>query len=108
MLSKPKDPKVLFFLVPFVAIVGFLANTDKKSAIDFEANGKVVTAKWNTRNHNMHLFVIKQYTPAQKEKKWESGSITLTPEQIKFGDQFRKEKGSKFCLINNIKLRCLK
>jgi len=109
VVLKSRDPKVFFFLlVPFVAIVSFLANVDKKSAIDFEANGMVVIAKWYTRNHNMHLFVIKQNTPAQNERKWESSGIILTSEQIKFGDQFRKEKGSKFCFINNIRIRCLK
>ena len=105
---KFRDYKILCFLVPFVVIVGFLVNIDKKSAIDFEANGKVVIVKWNSTNHNMHLFVIKQNTPAQNEKKWQSGAIILTPEQIKFGDQFRKEKGSKICFINNTPLRCLK
>jgi len=107
-LSNPKDSKILLFLVPFVIAVAFLANVDKKSAIDFEANGKVVVAKWNTKNHNMHLFVIKQNMPSQNERKWESGEIILTPEQIQFGDHFLKEKGSAFCVINNIKLRCLK
>ena len=103
-----KDSKIFLFLVPFVIAVAFLANVDKKSAIDFEANGKVVIAKWNTRNHNMHLFVIKQNTPAQNERKWESGEITLTSKQIKYGDHFQKVKGSPFCFINNVKLRCLK
>jgi len=94
--------------VPFVIAVAFIANIDKKSAIDFEANGKVVVAKWNTKNHNMHLFVIKQNSPSQKERKWESGEIILTPKQIKFGDHFLKEKGSAFCYINDVKLRCFK
>jgi hypothetical protein len=103
-----KDPKILIFLIPLVIVAGFLANIDKKAPLEFEADGKVVIAKWNTKNHNMHLFVIKQNDPAGTERKLESAGITLTPSQIKFGDQFRKTAGSKVCTINGVDMQCLK
>lgn len=98
----------MFFLIPFAIAVAFLANADKKTPLEFEAEGKVVMAKWNTRNHNMHLFLIKQNNPAGTERKFESSSITLTPDQIKFGDQFKKMAGSKICTVNGENIQCLK
>ena len=56
MSKKPltiKDPKIFIFLLPFVAIVSMLVNVDNNTALEFEANGKVVMAKWNTTNHGM-------------------------------------------------------
>ena len=43
MQSAPlkKDPKILFFLVPYVAVVGFLASTGNKEPIDFETQNQL-------------------------------------------------------------------
>ncbi len=103
-----KDPKIFIFLIPFVAIAGLVANLERKTPLEFEADGKVVMAKWNTKNHNMHLFMIKQNDPAGTERKFESAGITLTPDQVKFGDRFRKMAGSKVCTINEVNIQCLK
>ena len=99
---------MLIFLTPFVAIVGLLANLDRDTPLEFQADGTVVMAKWDTKNHNMHLFMIKQNDLAGTEIKFESADIILTPDLIKIGDQFGKVAGSKVCTINEVDLQCFK
>jgi hypothetical protein len=105
---KINDPKIFLFLVPFVAVVGFLVNADKKSPVEFEADGIVYIASWEGKNHGMPLFVIRQNNPAGTKRKLESHLVTLTPEQIKVGDSFMKQAGTKNCTINKVEIQCVK
>jgi hypothetical protein len=73
--------------------------------LDFHAEGVVVTAKWNTRNHQLSLFEIKTHTG--KVKKLHQANVVLKPEQIKVGDIFKKDKGSPSCLINQVETLCV-
>ncbi len=77
---------------------------DYMGAERFGAAGEVVEAKWNTKNHQMSLFEI---SAGQFVKKLHHSRVTLTPEQIKIGDRFSKESGSKMCTINNVQLQCV-
>ena len=74
-------------------------------AFNFEAEGKVTEAKWNTSNHQMSLFKI---TNKNTMKQLHHASVTLTPEQIKIGDSFKKVSGSKMCSINGVDIKCVK
>ena len=94
--------------MPFVAIVGFLANVDNKTPLEFAAFGRVTIATWEGKNHGMPLFVIRQNNNAGQLKKLESNDVLLTPSQIKVGDEFKKIAGSKNCIINNVELQCIK
>lgn len=105
---KINDPKIFLFLIPFVAVVGFLANVDEKSPIEFEANGIVAIASWEGKNHGMPLFVIRQNNPAGTKRKLESNQVVLTSEQVKVGDSFIKQAGSKTCTINKVEVQCVK
>lgn len=107
-MVKISDPIALLFLVPFIAAVGFLVNVDNKSALEFEAEGKVVFASWEGRNHGMPLFIIRQYDPAGTERKLENSDVLLRPNQIKVGDHFKKLAGSKACSINELEVQCIK
>ena len=105
---KFEDPKIFLFITPFVIIVAFLANVGKKNALDFEANGIVVVASWEGKNHNMPLFIIEQNNPSRTKRKFESHEVPLTPEQIQVGHSFIKHAGSKYCLINLVEQLCVK
>jgi hypothetical protein len=105
---KIKDPKLFLFLIPFVAVVGFLVNADKKTPLEFEANGIVALASWEGKNHGMPLFVIRQNNQADTKRKLESNDVSLTPEQIKVGDTFVKYAGSRACIINKVEIACVK
>ena len=105
---KINDPKIFLFLIPFVAVVGFLANVDKKSPIEFEADGVVAIASWEGKNHGMPLFVIRQNNPAGTKRKLESHQVVLTSEQVKVGDSFLKQAGEKTCIINKVEVQCIR
>ncbi len=100
--------KLLTFLSLFILVIAAgstLAYFDFKAAERFSAEGVVTKAEWNTKNHKMSLFIIKNEYSA---KKFHHYRVTLTPEQIKVGDTFSKAKGSKLCLINNLQTQCVK
>ena len=73
--------------------------------VNFEAEGVVVEAKWHTRQHDMSLFLIRGKNGA---KKLQNHRVILKSNQIKIGDKFKKESGSKICLINDIAIVCVK
>ena len=77
---------------------------DHYGAEMFEANGIVTDAQWNTWNHQMSLFVIQE---KRSKKKLHNHRVTLTPEQIKVGDTFKKDKWSKLCEINGVSIQCV-
>jgi len=86
-------------------MVGFFMYQDYHEAYTFSANGIVVEAKWNTKNHGMSLFLIKEKFTNKKLHHWK---VLLEPEQIKVGDSFYKEAASKFCTINGRTIQCVK
>jgi hypothetical protein len=94
--------------VPFVAMVGFLGNVDKKTPLEFSASGQVTIVSWEGTNHGMPMFVIKENNVVGNLKKLESHEILLKPSQIKVGDYFEKVAGSKYCNINNAEIQCIK
>ena len=96
------------FLVLFICITifaGIEMYYDSKAATNFEAEGVVVQAKWNTSNHQMSLFLIEEKSDT---KKFHFYDVILKPQHIKVGDKFQNKSGSKICLINDIKVRCVK
>lgn len=86
-------------------VSGFSMYNHHMKAINFEAEGEVVEARWNTSNHNMSLFVIRNGTSA--DKKFHFARVTLQPDQIKVGDSFKKESNSSMCAINNDEIQCV-
>lgn len=88
-----------------ITIGGFMAYQDSLVAKKFEAQGTVTEARWNTKNHQMSLFMIEG---VGSPKKLHHYRVTLTPEQIKVGDSFKKVSGSKICTINSIDIKCVK
>ncbi len=97
-------PRFLVMFAFVIVIGGSMAYYDSLEAERFQADGKILKAKWNTSNHLMSLFIIKEKST---EKKLHHHRVTLTPGQIKGGDSFKKEKGSKVCVINGIKIQCV-
>ena len=101
-MNKPlKFLAMVLFLPPFAS---YLMYSDYMAAVNFEAVGTVVEAKWNTKNHKMSLFRIDTKTSI---KPLHHSRVSLTPDQIKVGDRFSKMSGSKMCVINDISLRCV-
>jgi len=96
--------KTLITLVIFSIFIVFVSY-DYFEAMRFQANGVVIDAQWNTRNHQMSLFIIKE---KYVEKKLHHYRVTLMPEQIKIGDTFKKNKWDKYCKINGLKVQCVK
>ncbi len=96
------------FGIAFIGMIcfgGFMAYQDHLEAEKFSAEGIITEAKWNTSNHQMSLFMIKGNGGA---KKLHHQRVTLTPEQIKVGDSFKKESGAKVCNINGKDIPCIK
>lgn len=86
-------------------IAGYFMYSDYMAATNFDAEGKVTEAKWNTTNHQMSLFEISEKYVV---KKFHHYRVTLTPEQIKVGDSFKKVKGSNMCSINSVPIECIR
>ncbi len=86
-----------------VASIGMYQSYNE--AYNFSAKGIVTEAKWNTRNHQMSLFVIKEKLAS---KKLHHAQVILEQNQIKVGDSFVKEAASKFCKINELVVQCIK
>jgi len=98
--------KFLTLFIPVICIGIFLSLKDRDSVFEFHAEGTVITAKWNTSNHQMSLFEIRP--DKGRVIKLHHSRVTLTPEQIKVGDYFKKEKGSTSCFINEVEIECVK
>ena len=79
---------------------------DFTSAYRFEAEGTITEAAWNTKNHQTSLFRIRANDGT--EKVLQHPQVILTADQIKKGDQFSKRPRSYYCIINGIKVRCVK
>ena len=105
---KMSHQKVFVILVsPFVIIAAFVSiYNDYTFAKNFSANGIVTEARWNTSNHGLSLFMIRNGTG--KPKKFQASDITLEPNQIKVGDTFFKISGSKICTIGGVEILCVK
>lgn len=97
--------KFLFVFILITPIAIILMLHKKNSGVEFYATGVITEAQWNTRNHQMSLFLIKG---KHSTKKLHHQDVILTPEQIKVGDSFKKNKGSKVCLINNEEIICIR
>jgi len=102
----PKFLKFILLAIPVLSFGVFLSFQERHSVLDFVAEGTVVTAKWNTKNHQMSLFEIK--TVKGSIKTLHHSRVTLTPEQIKVGDHFSKQASSTNCFINEMKVECIK
>ena len=98
--------KFLLLAIPVLSFGVYLSIQERNSVLDFMAEGTVVTAKWNTKNHQMSLFEIKPLKGTIKTL--HHSRVTLTPEQIKVGDHFSKQAGSTSCFINKVKVECIK
>ena len=90
--------------VVVIAIGAPLFYIDFTKAKNFEAEGVVVEAQWNTKNHLMSRFVISE---SGKRKVLHHHRVTLEPNQIKVGDTFKKVSGSKECNINGKLIVCV-
>jgi hypothetical protein len=101
----PEFRKFLIIAIPFLSLAALVSYCTRESALDFYAEGTVVTAKWNTKNHQMSLFEIKTHTG--KVKRLLQTNVVLKREQIKVGDMFKKVKGSPTCLINQVETLCV-
>jgi hypothetical protein len=102
-MSKKLKFLIIFLCVSLIAGIAMYLNFNE--ATNFEAEGIVVDAQWNTSNHDMSLFLIRG---KNSTKKLHSFRVVLQPEQIKIGDSFMKKSGSKTCLINGIEIKCIK
>jgi len=103
--AMPKFLKFLMLAIPVLSFGVFLSIQERNAVLDFMAEGTVVTAKWNTKNHQMSLFEIKPVKGTIKTL--HHSRVTLTPEQIKVGDHFSKQAGSTNCFINEVKVVCI-
>jgi len=88
----------------FTIVAGTAMYQHHNEAYNFSAKGTVVEARWNTKNHQMSLFVIKEKLAS---KKLHHAQVILEPNQIKVGDNFLKEAASKFCKINGVIVQCV-
>ena len=106
-MLKFKDPKIFLFLIPFVGLVSFLANVNKSTAIEFNADGTVFMVNWEGKNHGAPLILIQQNDLAGTKKKFESTKIILKENDIKVGDKFVKIAGESTCTINEVVIKCV-
>lgn len=100
-----KKHKPSTYAIAGVLLSGLLMFIDFMLPVYYSAEGVVVKINWKTDNHQMPLFVIKEKNSVTK---FQDNRISLKPGQIKVGDSFKKVSGSKICLINNVKVLCIK
>ena len=91
---------ILFFSLGALGFYGHFMEAD-----NFEADGIVIEAKWNTRNHQMSLFNIRENNGS--EKSFHFYRVTLKENEIKVGDRFVKKSKSKICNINGKSILCV-
>ena len=78
--------KFLTLSIPVICIGIFLSLKDRDSVFEFHAEGTLVTAKWNTSNHQVSLFEIRPDKGSVKKLHHSRGvdltqlSSTLPPE----------------------------
>ncbi|TQV75232.1 hypothetical protein FLL45_09865 [Aliikangiella marina] len=106
-VNKTAQKKIfLMVILPIITVVaGLEMYTDYREAYNFSADGVVVEASWNTPNHNIPLFKIKTVDTI---KQFHHAQVILEPDQIKVGDSFKKAQGSKDCIINGDRVKCVK
>ena len=99
-----KEAKFGLMFLCILPLGGYMAYDDHMAAERFAADGEVVVAKWNTKNHQMSLFEIKGEFGIKRLHHYR---VTLTPDQIKIGDKFKKARDSKSCMINGVEILCV-
>ena len=97
--------KFLLIATPVIAIGIYSSIHDRYSVIDERFDGIVYHIDWKSKNHGMPLIEIK--SRIGKVKKFHHFFISLTSDDIKVGDKFRKVSGSTNCFINDIEMECL-
>lgn len=105
--SLKNNPKIFFFLIPFVAGVALLAKIQEVSPLEFAAHGRITEINWEGPNHLQPFIEIKRYDN-NRYVKLETFELSLSSEQVKVGDSFKKDAGSKVCEINDEWLQCIK
>jgi hypothetical protein len=98
--------KFLLLTIPVFAIGIFSSIKNDESIADLRLKGVVVYIDWESKNHGMPLIEIQSITG--KVKKFHHYRINLSKSELKVGDDFEKLKGSRFCLINNKEIECIR
>jgi uncharacterized protein YpmS len=100
--------KIIFIRLSVLTLImlaiAVMVYQDYHRALYFEANGQVIEAQWNTKNHQMSLFKISSKGVVKELHHYR---VTLTEDQIKIGDHFKKISGSNICIINGINVVCV-
>jgi hypothetical protein len=92
--------------IPVFAIGIYSSIKSDESIVDLQFKGVVVYIDWESKNHGMPLIEIRAITG--KVKKFHHYRINLSKSELKVGDDFEKLKGSRFCLINNKEVECIR
>jgi len=99
-----KKALIILVIITLIVIAYFSNKSMRNESYNFSANGVVHSIDWKSKNHALPLIVIKINN---KYKRFSSTGIILTKDTVKVGDQFQKEKASRFCLINEQKTKCV-
>jgi hypothetical protein len=98
--------KFILLAIPVFAIGIYSSIKGDESIVDSQFKGVVFQIDWESKNHGMPLIQIRAITG--KVKKFHHYRINLSRTDLKVGDNFEKLKGSRFCLINNIEVECIR
>jgi hypothetical protein len=101
-----KFSKFLLLAIPVFSLGIYSSLKHDESIVDSQFKGVVVSIDWESSNHNLPLIQIRAITG--KVKKFHHYRINLTENTLKVGDDFEKAKGSRFCLINNVEIECIR
>ena len=106
-MNRTTQKRIALVIFPFITVMaGIEMYKHSQRALNFSAEGTVIEVRWNTSNHNTPLFTIREVDG--NHKNFHAANITLQPGQIKSGDIFKKESGSRKCKINEADVPCVK
>ena len=103
--SKEKLAPVIFALLGFMVVAFVMIFLPAREARQFSAEGLVIRVDWEAPGKNYPLIKIRESDGTKKD--FTAKSIILTRDDIGSGDRFKKESGSKYCLINEVEIQCL-
>jgi len=105
-MNKTLNKKFALIIFSIITVIaGIEMYKHSQIAFDFSATGIVVETQWNSPNHNMPLFTIRESNG--NHKYFHASNIKLQPGQIRKGDTFSKESGSRSCSINGVNIPCV-
>ena len=99
--------KVFLVIVVIVSMTAFSMYSHRIEPVKQGFSGTVMDIQWKSSNHGMPLILVEN-EKKMKSYKFHNSRIILTSNDLQIGDNIIKLKESKDCVVNDVKIKCLK